>query len=63
MAEPEIRRALLSMIEKNLNRGYFNEKKLEVFFEKCWELKEPKRFKDESERFYRFLYDDLKVIL
>ena len=51
------------MIEKNLNRTYFNEKKLEVFFEKCWELKEPKRFKDESERFYRFLYDDLKVIL
>jgi hypothetical protein len=50
------------MIEKNINRNHFNEKKLEGFFEKCWELKEPRKFK-ENERFFKFLYEDLKVIL
>ena len=52
----------MAMIEKNINRSHFNEKKLEPFFEKCWELREPKKFKDNS-RFHQFLYDDLKVIL
>jgi len=51
------------MIEKNINRTFFSEKKAPAFFELCWELKDPKKFKEENQRFYRFLYDDLKIIL
>ena len=34
-----------------------------MFFERCWQLKNPKKFAKESERFFRFVYDDLKVII
>jgi hypothetical protein len=45
-----------------VNRKFFNEKKVDAFFDKCFELREPKKFK-ENDRFFKFLYDDMKVIL
>ena len=51
MAEPDIRKQILSMIDKNINREYFNEQRLEPFFEKCWELKAPRDFVKENPRF------------
>lgn len=35
---------------------------MDVFFDTCWKLKEPKKLK-ENERFNRFCYDDLKVVI
>lgn len=63
IAEPDTRKAILSMIEKNINQSHFNEKRLGVFFEKCWQLREPRKFKNESDRFYRFVYEDLKALV
>lgn len=63
MAEGETRKQILQLIEKNTNKKHFNEKRLDIFFEKCWQLKNPKEFPKESERFFRFIYDDLKVII
>ena len=63
MAEPETIKQILSLIESNINRQHFNEKKLPAFLEKCWQLQEPLALKEENERFMRFLYDDLKIIL
>jgi hypothetical protein len=53
----------LLLIETNINSKYFNEKKLETFFEKCWQLKEPKKFQEENSRFQKFIYDDYKIII
>ena len=61
-AEPEIQKQILSLIESNINRKHFNEKKIGAFFEKCWQLNDPKAFKS-NDRFFRFLYDDFKVII
>lgn len=51
------------MIETNVNKDYLNEKKLAVFFEKCWEIKEPHSFAREEPRFERFLKSDLKSVM
>ena len=51
------------MIETKISRKHFSEKAFEAFINKCFELKNPKQFKDENERFFRFLYDDLKIII
>lgn len=61
--EPETRKQILKLIETNVNKEYLKEKKLPVFFEKCWELKEPRKFVQEEARFERFLKDDLKSVL
>jgi len=50
------------MIDKHINKLHFNERRIDVFFQKCWELKNPRAFAQEDERFFRFLYDDLKII-
>ena len=63
MAEPETKKQIIEMIEKNINGTYFREARLNPFFEKCWELNEPKKFKEENNRFYKWLYTDLKSIL
>ena len=51
MAEPTVQKQVLNMIESNINAIYFREKRLEPFFQKLWELKEPIKFKNENERF------------
>lgn len=63
LAEPELHKQIIDLIETNLNRKYFKESKLDPFFTKCFELQNPKQFKEKNQRFYRFLYDDLKFIL
>lgn len=62
MAEAAAKKEILDMIEKNINKSYFNERRIEAFFQKCWELQDPRAFAKESDRFFRFMYDDLKVI-
>lgn len=63
MAEAETRKQILQLIEKNVNKQHFNERRVDVFFQKCWELKNPRAFAKEDQRFLRFLYDDLKVVV
>lgn len=48
MIESETRKQILELIEKRTNRSYLDEKRLDVFFEKCWELKEPRAFAKEN---------------
>ena len=42
-ADEASRAAILELIENNLNRKYFNQKRLDAFFEKCFSLVEPKK--------------------
>jgi len=51
------------MIEKQISRKHFSEKRYDEFLAKCLSLDDPKQFKDDNERFFRFLYDDLKIII
>jgi hypothetical protein len=44
----EKRKKITEMIEKNINRKYFSEKKCEEFFTQCFSLKDPQRFKEED---------------
>lgn len=61
--EKEKRAKILEMIEKNINRKYFSEKKIDTFFEQCFSLKDPAAFVEEDARFKKFVYDDLKLII
>lgn len=54
---------MLELIEKNINRKYFSEKKADAFFEACFALKDPAAFVEENVRFKKFIYDDLKLII
>ena len=40
-ANPATVKTILEMIEKNINKEYFKEKRLEPFFEQCFSLTEP----------------------
>lgn len=51
------------MIDKNINRKYLSEKKMDVFFDHCFSLKEPQTFIEQEPRFKKFIYDDLKLII
>jgi hypothetical protein len=51
------------MIEKNINRKYFSEKKLDDFLKQCFSLKRPEAFADEDAKFNKFVNDDLKLIV
>ena len=63
MNDGEARKKILELIEKNINRKYFSEKKLEAFFEQCFSLKRPADFIREDPKFNAFVNDDLKLIL
>ena len=63
VSEEDLQKEILKLIESNINRTHFSEKKLETFCIKCFNLQNPVKFKESNERLYRFLYDDLKVIL
>ncbi len=39
------------MIEKNINRKFFSEKKLDTFFENCFALKNPVQFVENDKKF------------
>lgn len=56
------RKEILEMIEKNLNRTYFKETKLETFFEKCFALVEPEKIMEDP-KFKEFIYYDTKYIV
>ena len=62
-SEMEKRKKILGMIESSINRKYFSEKKLDVFFEQCFALKGPKAFVEEEKKFHSFLVNDLKLII
>lgn len=51
------------MIEKNLNAVYYNEKKMEEFFENVFCIKKPHQFLQDSHRMQKFFYEDLKKII
>jgi len=51
------------MIETNVNRKYFSEKRLDDFFEACFSLKHPQAFVEEERKFQGFLLQDLKLII
>jgi hypothetical protein len=51
------------MIEKNINRKYFSEKRLEAFFEQCFSLKDPTAFAQDEKEFRSFITHDLKLII
>ena len=61
-ADEATRAALLDLVENNINRKYFKESRLEVFFEKCFTLVEPEKLMAEKS-FYNFVYYDLKQLL
>ena len=44
----EKRTKIMEMIEKNINRKYFSEKRLEDFFLECFSLKNPAAFAEEN---------------
>ena len=50
----------MEMIEKNINRKYFSEKRLSDFFAECFSLKNPASFAEENMKFKSFLMYDLK---
>ena len=58
--DSEKRKKIIEMIEKNINRKYFSEKKLEDFFEECFSLKNAAAFLEEDKRFKSFIAHDLK---
>ena len=62
-SEKEKRSKILDIIEKNVNRKYFSEKKLDVFFEHCFSLSKPEAFVEEETRFNSFIQNDLKFIV
>lgn len=43
-SEEEKRAKILDMIEKNINRKYFSEKKFDAFLDQCFSLKNPAAF-------------------
>ena len=47
-AEPDKQKVILNLIERHISRTYFKESKLPAFFAKCWELEDPKAFKEGS---------------
>jgi len=51
------------LIEKNINRKYFSEKKCEEFFTLCFSLKDPVKFKEEDPKLQVFLEKDLKMLV
>lgn len=53
----------MEMIDKNINRKYFSEKKIDAFFEQCFSLKNPKAFVEEDAKFQSFLVNDLKLLI
>jgi len=59
----EKRKKILEMIEKNINRKYFSEKRLSDFFAECFSLKNPAAFVEENQKFKSFLMYDLKQII
>ena len=58
--DSEKRKKIIEMIDKNINRKYFSEKKLEDFFEECFSLKNAAAFLEEDKRFKSFIAHDLK---
>ena len=44
----ERRNKIIEMIEKNINRKYFSEKKISDFFDECFALKNPAAFAEEN---------------
>lgn len=61
-ADEATREALIELVNNNINRKFFKEKRLEAFFEKCFTLQEPDKLMAEQE-FYSFVYYDLKQVL
>jgi hypothetical protein len=59
----EKRTKILEMIEKNINRKYFSEKRLGDFFAECFSLKNPAAFVDEDPKFKSFVMYDLKLLI
>jgi hypothetical protein len=41
MIEKEKRDKIVNLVETNINKKFFSEKKLEKFFELCFDLKKP----------------------
>ena len=62
MGEADTQKQILKLIETNINAKYLRESRLEQFFQKCWDLKNPKEFM-ENKDFRRFVYSDLKSVL
>ena len=50
-SENEKRLKVKEMIEKNINRKYFSEKKLEEFFALCFSMQKPEKFYEEDSKF------------
>jgi hypothetical protein len=61
--EKEKRAKILEMIDKNINRKYFSERKIDPFFTQCFSLKRPDQFIQDEPRFSHFINDDLKLIV
>lgn len=59
----EKRKKITEMIEKNINRKYFSEKKCEEFFTQCFSLKDPQRFKEEDPKIQEFIEKDIKMLV
>ena len=51
------------MIEKNINRKYFSEKKLDDFFAQAFSIKQPARFIEEDMKFKSFINHDFKMLI
>lgn len=51
MSDSEKKKKILEMIQKNINRKYFQEKKLEEFFSLCFSIKKPEKFYEEDYKF------------
>eukprot|EP00347_Sterkiella_histriomuscorum_P019411 403341726 len=53
---------IAQLIDSNINRKYFSEKKLSNFFEICYQIKNPQLLRDDQ-KFQKFLNKDLKFII
>jgi hypothetical protein len=63
-AAVQVKEAILSMIEKGINRKFFREDRLEGFFEKCFSLsQEHAQALMSDSKFKEFVYRDLKTII
>lgn len=63
IAEPEVHKQILDLIERHINAKFYDEKKIDAFFTKCWQLQDARRFKQAHPRFQQWLHDDFKVIM
>ena len=62
-SETEKRSKVKEMIDKNINRKYFQEKKLEEFFNLCFSMNKPEKFYEEDPKFNDFVHNDLKMLV